>query len=79
MRLKDYIEQAENAGACREALEELMRCKSIKEALNLNKAPYYSYVYARDIIKGRFKLGEGAISKDKYYSILYKKFLEGLQ
>jgi hypothetical protein len=33
--------------------------------------PYYSYVYARDIIKGPFKKGEKVISTDIHHSYHY--------
>lgn len=31
----------------------------------------YSYLYARWVLKGRFKLGEGLISTDGFYSYIY--------
>ena len=39
------------------------------------KSPYYSYEYARNILKWKpFKLGEPAIAKDSYYSYMYARF-----
>jgi hypothetical protein len=35
------------------------------------KSPYYSYEYARNILKGSFPLGEPAIAKDEYRSFRY--------
>jgi hypothetical protein len=37
------------------------------------KDAIYSYIYARDFIKGRFELGENAIAKDTEYSYYYAK------
>jgi len=37
------------------------------------KEAFYSYYYAKDVIKGRFILGEPAISKDAYWSYCYAK------
>jgi hypothetical protein len=37
------------------------------------KSPYYSYEYARNILKGSFPLGEPAIAKDEYYSKRYTR------
>jgi hypothetical protein len=35
------------------------------------RSSYYSYCYARDILKGQFELGEKQIAKDPYCSYLY--------
>jgi len=32
-----------------------------------------SYIYARDVIEGRWEQGEAAISKSAYYSYLYAR------
>ena len=37
----------------------------------ISKDPYWSNLYARDIINGPFELGEKTISKDSYYSYRY--------
>ena len=49
---------------------------SIKESVNLkviSKNAKYSYLYALDILKGRFELGEKVISKDAHYSYYYAR------
>jgi hypothetical protein len=33
--------------------------------------PKLSYLYAKDILKARFELGEYSIAKDPYYSLYY--------
>lgn len=33
--------------------------------------PYYSYLYAKFVIRGRFELGEPTIAKDAYFSYQY--------
>jgi hypothetical protein len=33
--------------------------------------PHYAYWYARDVIKGRFKLGETTIAKSPFYAYHY--------
>jgi len=35
------------------------------------KNVFYSYLYAKDVIKGKWELGEPTISKDARYSFLY--------
>ncbi|NIO44458.1 MAG: hypothetical protein GTN36_02790, partial [Candidatus Aenigmarchaeota archaeon] len=40
--------------------------KKNKDAISKNA--YYSYLYARNVIKDRFEKGEEAISKDAQYS-----------
>ena len=35
--------------------------------------PYWSYKYAKDIIKGRFEKGEDVIAQYAYYSYLYAR------
>jgi len=37
----------------------------------ISKDDWYSYYYAKDVLKGRFEMGEDAISKDARYSYLY--------
>jgi len=37
----------------------------------ISKDAYWSYLYARNIIKGRWELAEPFILKDAYYSYLY--------
>jgi len=39
----------------------------------ISQDAYFSYYYAKHVIKGRWELGEAAISKDVYYSYLYAK------
>jgi len=39
----------------------------------ISKDAYWSYRYARDVIKGRFILAEPAISKDALYSFYYAR------
>lgn len=37
----------------------------------ISKDPYYSYLYAREVIKGPWKEGEDSISKDTQSAVLY--------
>jgi len=37
------------------------------------KDAFYSFCYAKDVIEGRWELGEPVISKDAYYSFHYAK------
>lgn len=39
----------------------------------IHKHSYYSYVYARHILEGRFALGEELVSKNSFYSYNYIK------
>ena len=39
----------------------------------LSQDARYSFFYAKDIIKGRWELGENTISQDIYFSFLYAK------
>jgi len=39
--------------------------------LTISKNAYWSYYYARDVIKGRWELGEAVISKNTQYSYGY--------
>ena len=39
------------------------------------KSPYYSYEYARNILKGPFPLGEKAIAKIAEYAYSYSEFI----
>jgi len=39
----------------------------------ISKDAYYSYFYARNVIKGRWKLGEAAISEDAIHSYFYAR------
>ena len=41
------------------------------------KDTYYSYYYAKEILKGRFELGEPAIAKNSFYSYSYAGILNG--
>ena len=42
---------------------------------DISKDAQYSYLYAIDILKGRFELGEKAIYNDAYYNRMYTAFL----
>jgi len=41
----------------------------------ISKDAFYSYYYAKHVIKGRWELGELAISKDSGYSFSYAKYV----
>jgi hypothetical protein len=56
--------------------EAYYRCKNencripeLESIISINS--YYSYLYARDVIKGRFIEGEKLIARDLYYSYCY--------
>ena len=40
------------------------------------QSPSYSFVYARDIIEGRWPMGEKAIKTNSHFEREYKRFLE---
>lgn len=45
--------------------------KSLEKIVAQSK--YYSYMYAKDVLKGRFKLGENQIAKSSVYVYLYAR------
>jgi len=71
LTLKDCIAEAEKAGACKEAIGALKKYNSLDDALLDDKAPFWSYWYARNVINGRWELGEAAIAKDTEWSYKY--------
>jgi hypothetical protein len=44
-----------------------------KREKTIARDSHYSLIYAKDILKGRFPLGEPAIAKSSHYSYLYAK------
>ena len=42
----------------------------------ITKSPKYSYFYAKDILRGPFKLGEKAIAIDAQYSYVYAIYIK---
>ena len=49
-----------------------------EEFLVLSKDSEYAYLYALEVLKGRFELGEEVISRNLIFSNKYKTFLIGL-
>jgi len=43
--------------------------------LTISKNAYWSYYYAKDVIKGRWELGEPTISKYAEYSYFYARYV----
>ena len=68
---QEMIKQSEAGGACNQTIRELKTFKSVEEFESHKWAPYWTYWYARNTIKGRFSGGEHIISKDSYYSYWY--------
>ena len=76
--MKDFysmVQEADDAGACEEAIERLREFKSLKEFSNHDKAPYWVFRYARYVLKGRFILGEEILAKDAAFAYYYAKFV----
>ena len=68
--MKNLIEKARQAGACREELLEAEACQDIE---NHPSAPYWAYWYAEDVIKGRWPEAEKVILKSAEWSYCYAK------
>ena len=71
MNLSKLISKAEENGACQEELDKLLSFNSIEEALKSNKAPYWCYWYAAEVIQGRWIEGEPVILTSARYSYWY--------
>lgn len=71
MNLEYYIEQAEQAGACKAELIAIRECDSIEEALKHPSAAYWACWYAENVAKGRWAEGEPAIMKSPRWAHHY--------
>lgn len=41
----------------------------------ISTSPYYSYMYARFVLNGRFPMGEQMIKSDALYSEMYTRYI----
>ena len=76
MNIKEMIEKAEKAGACKEGVEWARQFDSVEGMLASDfngKTIDYLHWYARDIIKGRWKEAEPVISTDPRSAYLYAR------
>ena len=71
--LQEMIVIAENHEACDYFIEILKEIKSVEEFYENSHAPFWAYWYAREVIGGRFELGEETIAKSSLYSYLYAR------
>jgi hypothetical protein len=56
--------------------EQILNANTLEEAEEvISKDADYSYLYARDILEGRFEKGEEAISKAPYYFYNYANYI----
>ena len=65
------IQNAINAYACLAEITEIKKYSSFEELLKSERAPYWLYWYARDVIKGRWPEAESVIARDAHWAGWY--------
>jgi len=71
--LKEAITNAKKAYACKEDLNMVKSLGSIKIILKHERAAYWLYWYARDVIKDRWPEAEEYIKKDPKHAYWYAR------
>ena len=71
MNALDEIKEHYSNSVKRESAESTKSTKPVKTFTGDITNAKDCYDYVRDVLKGRFELGEKAISKDTYYSYYY--------
>jgi len=69
--LSEMIKQAEYKDACSIEIQVLSQHKTIEEALEHYRAPYWCLWYARNVLEERWKEVEPIILKSRRWSYIY--------
>ena len=76
LNLKEIIERARKAGACKTQLSVIGEFKDVKDLLEKasgRKKAFWAFWYARDVIKGRWPEAEDVIAENAEYAYGYAK------
>ena len=68
---RKMIDIAEHHKACEIDLNILRQFKSVENFIKSPNAPFWTYWYAENVLKGRFELGESIIARDAQNSLYY--------
>ena len=72
-KLKEILDKAQRAGACRGAIDKLHTYNSFEEASKDPNAPYWAYWYACEVIEGRWPEAEPVILTSPQWAYWYAR------